>query len=134
MAFGVPRHPRPAFRNDHLQVVRVVRAIAQFAFQAPRPHFEPGAATDIEAVVEALERLRVLSGERPDPLGMAVICYGLQVCPAALGADIETARQQLRPSRNGESRENPHHRYCGELEALSHNASPMSGLSRKVAS
>src|SRR5437868_4987699 len=105
----------------------IVGPIAKLALEAPRPHLEPGAAADIEAVVEALDRLRVLSCERSDPLGMAVICDGLQMCPAALRADIETARQQLRPGRNGEGRENPHRRYCNELDALSHNASPSVG-------
>src|SRR5437762_4335375 len=101
MAFGVPRHPRPASRNDHLQVVRVVRAIAQLAFQAPRPHFEPGAATDIEAGVKALERFRILSGKRA-ARGMSLIRDVLQLGPAALDADIEAAGQYLRVRRRSQ--------------------------------
>ena len=86
MALSSGRAPRPVAREDHLQMMGIVRAVAQLALDAPRPHFEPGTAADIKAVLEALERLRVLPGKRPDPLGMAVIRYGLQVGPAALRA------------------------------------------------
>src|SRR5690348_2169153 len=103
MALGAGRAARPIAGRDHLQMMGIVGAVAELALEAPRPHFEPGPATDIEAVVEALEGLRVLSGERPDPLGMTVICYGFQMCPAALRADIQTARQQhLRLGRTGQ--------------------------------
>src|SRR5205085_6096477 len=94
MALGAGRATRPVARGDHLEMIGIVGAVAKLPLEAPRPRLKPGAAANIEAAIEALDRLRVLSGKRPDPLGMAVIRHGLQAGPAALGADIETAGKQ----------------------------------------
>src|SRR5207302_7881845 len=98
MALGASKAARPVYRAEHLEVLRIVCAVAQLAFQAPWPHLKSGAAADIEPLLEALARYGVLSDKRPGLVGMALIRYGPQVGPAAFGADVEAPRQhQLRP-------------------------------------
>src|SRR6266851_6263447 len=129
MPLGAGRAPRSVRRRYHLEVLGIVRTIAELCLEAPWPRLVADAPPDIEAVMEGLVRNRLIAGEAGNAPAAAIpgVCRQVEMRPTPLGPEVQAprprcSRDELRLSRDHQANADARKcRYRAEFPALRQN-------------